>query len=151
MKLAFTIANAGDLIHAGGEVTRETYLVDVPDSVVPRQVLDLKPMQSMSISVVHEPQTDCHPASDKPEDQWNVHEHRDELRVTRSHSVYHPDRGILCTREQRYDAFFWHPIVFTNAAAARMWIDFGSIAELQEGLGDLSVCFSDKSFELRNA
>lgn len=35
MKLAFTVCDSEDLMHAGGEPTRTTYVVDVPDADIP--------------------------------------------------------------------------------------------------------------------
>ena len=64
MKIAFTITDASDAVHVGGEVIRETYIMELDVTKVPAAVLhhlhdielsvmEKKPLyQSMSVSVV---------------------------------------------------------------------------------------------------
>jgi hypothetical protein len=62
MKLAFTISYFGAAVHVGGEVEKETILVDVPDEQIPpplQKYLDLKEKgttsyTTLSISFVSE-------------------------------------------------------------------------------------------------
>lgn len=64
IKLAFTVADASDMVHAGGEVSRVTRIVDceVPDciaEVLKNRRESANPRycyQSLSISVVEEPE-----------------------------------------------------------------------------------------------
>lgn len=85
----------------------------------------------------------------KPKDRWDCHQHRDELHVSDAATVYHHERGQLCYYELHWDCIAWHPIRFKDRRAAYEWIESGCIADIQEGLGTLHVCFSLKTFERR--
>lgn len=67
MKLAFTIADAGHALHVGGQTTAETYIVDVPDLLIPKAVQGYLANRnnphcfwSMSVSVIVEKEHDAH-------------------------------------------------------------------------------------------
>ena len=83
------------------------------------------------------------------EHPWDVHQHRDELGVTDQASVFHPEKGQLCWWEYRGLWRFYFPIRFKDVAAAWKWVQFGTIAELQEGMNILQVGFSKVCFEER--
>lgn len=74
-------------------------------------------------------------------DRWDVHQHRDELRVSCESTVYHPEQGHLCYGIREYQVWLWFPIRFKDKAAAFRWIESGYIAELQESLSILQVGF----------
>jgi hypothetical protein len=81
--------------------------------------------------------------------RWNVHDHRDELRVSDHGTIYHYEKGQLCYWELHYDCVLYFPIHFKTREAAWKWIREGCIADLQEGLSTLHVGFSKTAFELR--
>lgn len=80
---------------------------------------------------------------------WNVHDHRDELKVSDSATVYHDEQGQLCYTERHWDCVLYFPIAFKSRQAAWRWVREGCIAELQESLGTLQVGFSKTTYEAR--
>lgn len=82
--------------------------------------------------------------------RWDCHKHRDELRVSDEKTIYHLGQGQLCYYELHYDVILYYPIVFKSKESAYKWIERGTIAELQEGLGDLHVKFSTVLIEERD-
>ena len=78
---------------------------------------------------------------------WDCHDHRDELFVGDCHTVCHATQGQLCTWSRAYPASgrvrVFTPIRFKTAADAANWIARGYIAEVQEGLSRLEVGFSN--------
>ena len=80
---------------------------------------------------------------------WDCHKHKDELKVSDHSTVYHPYRGQLCYAERQYDAFLFHPVVFTDKQAAWKWIESGTIADIQESLGCLGVGFVKECLKVR--
>ena len=73
---------------------------------------------------------------------WNVHENKEELKISDANTIYHPEHGVLCYVETGGDVYLYHPINFKTKALAAKWIENGCIAEIQEGLGTLKVGFS---------
>lgn len=82
--------------------------------------------------------------------RWDCHQHRDELRVSDSNTVYHDERGQLCYGYRHLNTFLFFPIQFKDKAAAYKWIESGCIAQLQEGLGCLAVGFELATLKIRS-
>jgi hypothetical protein len=80
---------------------------------------------------------------------WDCHEHRDELWISNSCTVYHKEHGQLCWWEVHWDCIIYHPIQFKDKTAAAKWIGEGCIADIQEGLSRLQVGFSCEGFSKR--
>ncbi len=85
-----------------------------------------------------------------PEPTWNVHEHRNELRVSDNRTIYHPEKGQLCYQERHYDCILYYPVKFKDKQSAYKWIESGCIADIQESLQTLSVGFSLYNYKIRN-
>jgi len=81
------------------------------------------------------------------EKYWNVHDHKDELCVSSYYTVYHPEKGQLCTWERETYAIVYLPIQFKTKALAYKWIENGTIAEIQERMNCLRVGFTNICFE----
>ena len=60
MKLAFTLANYGAAANVGGDVERETHIVELPDESLPSDVRDhltdpnIRKWQTLCISILKE-------------------------------------------------------------------------------------------------
>lgn len=74
--------------------------------------------------------------------QWNCHQHKDELKISDGCTIYHPEQGVLCCAENHWDVVIFHPVVFKDKMAAQTWIESGCIADIQESLHSLKVGFS---------
>jgi len=83
----------------------------------------------------------------KKEKRWDVHDHKDELYVSLFYTVYHPEKGQLCTWERETYAIVYLPIQFKTKALAYKWIESGTIAEIQEGMTCLRVGFTNLCFK----
>lgn len=83
-------------------------------------------------------------------EQWNVHEHREELLSSDAATVYHLDHGQLCWWEVHWECILYHPIRFIDRHAAQKWIEGGCIAEIQESLSILQIGFSTVLIDVRN-
>lgn len=83
-------------------------------------------------------------------ERWDCHEHRDELLSSNAATVYHLERGQLCSWEVYWDCIIYHPVQFTDRHAAQKWIESGCIADIQESFSMLQVGFSNKTLERRN-
>lgn len=74
--------------------------------------------------------------------RWDCHDHRDELNVSDSCTVYHQEQGVLCYGEKcKWNLKLYHPIVFKSKAAANKWIESGCISEIQESFRCLDIGF----------
>ena len=56
-------------------------------------------------------------------------------------TVAHKEEGVLCQGARCFEGWTWEPIRWRSSAAAWRWIQSGSLAEIQEGLGNLVVQF----------
>lgn len=84
-------------------------------------------------------------------ERWDVHKHKEELSVSDSATIYHPEKGQLCYCEKHWDCILYHPITFKDRAAAFKWVREGCIADLQEGLGILGIGFSLVTYQPRES
>jgi hypothetical protein len=84
----------------------------------------------------------------KPE-YWDCHKHRTELRISDFNTVYHETRGQLCQCINNHNVTLFFPIQFKDKTAAYHWVKKGSIAELQEGHGNLKIGFVRESMKPR--
>lgn len=76
------------------------------------------------------------------ENFWDVHEHKNELKISDEYTIYHSEHGQLCYCERHYDVLLFYPLRFKSKSDTQKWIDSGTIAELQESLMILSIGFS---------
>lgn len=69
-------------------------------------------------------------------DPWNVHEHKNELHISKNCTIYHIVHGQLCFREreiysEKRDIIFYYPVQFGSVSDAERWIKEGTIKELE--------------------
>lgn len=83
-------------------------------------------------------------------ENWDVHDHKDELSVSDFLTIFHPERGVLCQYVIHWNHIIYQPIKWESREKAYNWIREGTIAEIQESLSNLHICFSFKCFEPRN-
>ncbi len=76
------------------------------------------------------------------EPHWDVHDHKDELQVSWSATIFHLARGQLCRGERRGATMLYHPIQWPSRPQAEAWRASGTIAELQESFSNLNIGFS---------